>query len=170
MALLEIRYYPDPVLRIEAAEVTQFNESLANTVSDMAETMYAASGIGLAAPQVGISQRILVLDISESRDQLLPFINPVITTHSGRTSYEEGCLSIPDYRETIKRHAEVTVEYKNVLGETQTIEADGLFAICLQHEIDHLNGVLIVDHLSRLKREFFRKWWAKRSQSELVNS
>lgn len=161
MSVLDIRIYPDPVLKQQAAPVTEFDSKLERLLRDMADTMYDADGIGLAAPQVGILQQIAVIDVSEKRDQVLHFINPVITERSGETPSEEGCLSIPEYRDTISRNTNITVQAVDPSGTAFELKADGLLAICLQHEIDHLNGVLFVDHLSRLKREFFKRWLKK---------
>ena len=166
MAILDIRKYPDPVLKQEASSVPAIDATVRKLLEDMAETMYAADGIGLAAPQVGISQRIAVVDVSEARNELMVFINPEITARAGKTPSEEGCLSIPDFRDTITRSETVTVNSLNAKGEEQVLEAGGLLAICLQHEIDHLDGILFVDHLSRLKREFFKRWLKKRQESE----
>jgi peptide deformylase len=164
MTILDIRLFPDPVLREVATEVKGFDPELDKLVMDMAETMYTASGIGLAAPQIGVAKRVVVVDTSDTRDQLLVFINPTIELKNGRVSSEEGCLSIPDYRESVRRSARITVEYQDLSGAFHKLEAGDLLAICLQHEIDHLNGILFIDHLSRLKREFFRKWLAKQDR------
>lgn len=162
MALLPIRKYPDEVLRVECAPVEAFDSELKALVENMLETMYEAQGIGLAAPQIGVTQRLTVIDVSADEPDPLVFVNPVITAQEGKVSSEEGCLSIPEYRETVKRNESVVVDAFDEKGEPFTVEADGLLAICLQHEIDHLNGVLFVDHLSRLKRELFKKWFKKR--------
>ncbi|NBW40394.1 peptide deformylase [bacterium] len=162
MAKREIRIYPDDVLRQETIHVTEFAKGLHTLLDDMKETMYSAHGIGLAAPQIGELLRVTVIDVSEDGDDPLEFINPIITTKDGTVPSEEGCLSIPDFRETITRAECVTVDAQNRHGESFQVEADGLLAICLQHEIDHLDGVLFIDHLSRLKREIFKKKWGKR--------
>lgn len=163
MALLKIRHYPDPVLKKVAAPVTEFDESLRQLANDMAETMYAAPGVGLAAPQVGISKRLTVIDCS-ARDedaQLLVMVNPEIIDQEGEACEEEGCLSVPEYYARVNRSAKVKVRYQDLDERTHIIEAEGLTAIACQHEIDHLDGILFVDHLSPLKRSIFRKKWKK---------
>ena len=163
MATLPIRIYPDPVLRVPGEEVETFDASLKTFLDSMAETMYAANGVGLAAPQVGVSKRITVIDVGpEDAPERIDLVNPRIIRREGKTSFEEGCLSIPGYRDTVSRSTRVIVEAKNATGELFEIDADGLKAICLQHEIDHLDGVLFVDHLSRLKREIFKRWLKRR--------
>jgi peptide deformylase len=127
----------------------------------MAETMVAANGVGLAAPKIGVQTRVAVIDVSEEQDQRIELINPEIVQRVGSVASEEGCLSIPRYRDTISRNAAVTVKAQNRRGDWFEIEGEGLLSMCLQHEIDHLNGVLFVDHLSRIKREFFRRWLKK---------
>lgn len=166
MAILDIRKYPDPVLKTLAEPVPAIDAVVRKLLDDMTETMYAADGVGLAAPQVGILRRVVVIDVSENRKEVLHLINPEIISSSGEVPSEEGCLSIPDFRETLKRNEFVTAQALNAKGEKIEIQADGLLAICLQHEIDHLNGVLFVDRLSRLKREMFKRWHKKRSERE----
>ncbi|MCB0353476.1 MAG: peptide deformylase [Bdellovibrionales bacterium] len=166
MAKLPVRKFPDPVLREKCGPVETFDSELFQLLDDMAETMYAENGIGLAAPQVGVSQQITVIDVGEENPNLLEFINPQIVARDGNTPSEEGCLSIPEYRDTIKRSERVTVRALDRTGSTFEVEADDLFAICLQHEIDHLNGVLFIDHLSPLKRALFKKWLKKRGPYE----
>lgn len=166
MALLEILIYPDPRLRQKCAAVEQITDEIREILSSMAETMYAAPGIGLAASQIGIMQRMIVVDVRERDDDsenepppgrtLHKIINPVILSREGESQGEEGCLSLPDIKETIKRSDRIVVEGLNEHGEKLHIEADGLLAVCLQHEIDHLDGVLFIDHLSRLKRELLK--------------
>lgn len=163
MALLDIKILPDPVLREVAEEITVFDKDLEKLAGDMFDTMYAAKGIGLAAPQIGLSRQLIVIDISEDGNERLALVNPKITAQSGSVSSEEGCLSIPDYRDTIKRSKQITVTGHDIGGSPVEITAEGLLAICLQHEIDHLNGVLFVDHLSRLKRELFKRWLKKQT-------
>jgi peptide deformylase len=163
MALLKIRHYPDPVLKKVAAPVTEFDESLRQLANDMAETMYAAPGVGLAAPQVGISKRLAVIDCS-TRDeaaQLLVMVNPEIIAEEGECFEEEGCLSVPEFYARVNRSAVVTVRFQDLDAQTHVIETGGLTAIACQHEIDHLDGILFVDHLSPLKRSMFRKKWKK---------
>ncbi len=163
MALLKIRHYPDPVLKKVATPVTEFNESLRQLAHDMTETMYAAPGIGLAAPQIGISKRLTVIDCS-SRDeeaQLLVLINPEIIDREGESCEEEGCLSVPEYYAKVNRSESVKVRFQDLDEQTHVITAGGLAAIACQHEIDHLDGILFIDHLSPLKRSIFRKKWKK---------
>ena len=166
MTLLDIRIYPDPVLKHRAVEVTKVDSSVKRLLADMVETMYAANGVGLAAPQVGVSQRIAVVDVSENGDAPMHFVNPEIITSEGEASGEEGCLSIPEYRDSVTRNTKITVRALDIEGRPFEIVAEGLLAVCLQHEIDHLDGVLFIDRLSRLKREMFKKWYAKRQVKE----
>ena len=163
MAIRRMRIYGDPVLRQKAAPVTEFDDSLREFVADLYETMVAYDGMGLAAPQVGVSQRVFVVEVpvGESGTERITAVNPEILDRSGKDGMEEGCLSIPDYYETVERPARVKVAYQDRNGVPQEIEADGLLATCLQHEIDHINGVLFVDHLSRLKRERVMKKFQK---------
>src|SRR5919109_4070605 len=151
--------YPDPVLKRKSAPVTVINDTIRELVRDMAETMYDAQGVGLAAPQIGISQRVIVIDVSQKdeRPELLVCINPVIIHSEGESFEEEGCLSVPKYAANVHRHARVVARALNLDGEEVTFNADGLLAIAFQHEIDHLDGILFVDHLSPLKKEMFRK-------------
>ena len=157
MAILDILTYPNPRLREVAKPVTVFDKALAKLADDMAETMYEAPGIGLASIQVGAPKRVVVIDVSPDRDQLLVLVNPEITAKQGITESEEGCLSVPDTFALIERAEHVTVTAQNVKGEPLEFEADELLAICIQHEIDHLNGVVFVDYLSRLKQGRIRK-------------
>jgi peptide deformylase len=164
MATLQIKIYPDPILKQVAVEENSFDAKLHKLLDDMKDTMYAEDGIGLAAPQIGVSRRIAVIDVSPDRNEPLELVNPEILTQEGKTSSEEGCLSIPDFRESITRFTNITVSAQDRHGKTFEIAADGILAICMQHEIDHLDGVLFVDHLSRLKRELFRRWHKKHLQ------
>lgn len=166
MAILEIRIFPDPVLKEVSQEVSSFDSKLKKLLDDMYQTMLDANGIGLAAPQVGVSHQIAVIDVSEERNNKLEVINPKIVWKDGDTPSEEGCLSIPEYRDTIRRSKEIIVEAYDRDGKEFELKADGLLAICLQHEIDHLNGILFTDRLSRLKRELFKRWYSKRYTSE----
>ncbi len=147
--------YPEPVLAQRGAEVTVFDANLKKLVDEMFESMYAAQGIGLAAPQIAISQRITVIDVSFKKDpaQKIALINPKIISAEGRQVEEEGCLSLPDIREKVARAAKVKVQAQDVDGTWFLVEGDELLARCLQHEIDHLDGVLFIDRISRLKRE-----------------
>ena len=168
MALLDILIYPDPRLRQKCEPVDKITTETKKILQDMAQTMYAAPGIGLAASQVGVMQRMIVVDIRDRDEEepvekrppsgstLYKIINPVITARDGKCEGEEGCLSLPDLKETIKRSARVTVEGLDENGAPIKIEAGGLLAVCLQHEVDHLDGVLFIDHLSRLKRELLK--------------
>ena len=158
MAVLEILEFPDPRLRTEAGTVAEVTDATRTLIADMFETMYQAPGIGLAATQVNVHQRILVIDISEERDEPMVFINPEITVLDPEEGeYDEGCLSVPGFYETVRRPLKVEVTALDRTGESFTQELDGLLAICLQHEIDHLNGKLFVDYLSPLKRQRIRK-------------
>ncbi|WP_395666491.1 peptide deformylase [Methylocella sp.] len=158
MSLRPILIIPDPRLRMVAKPVVAVDAAVRALMDDMLETMYDAPGIGLAAPQIGVDSRVIVVDVAKRRDdsaraEPLSLANPEILWASEETSlYEEGCLSIPDYYEEVTRPAAVRVGYLDVDGRRREIEADGLLATCLQHEIDHLNGVLFIDHISRLKR------------------
>lgn len=155
----EILVYPDPVLKQKAKPVAQVDDSVRELVRDMVETMYSADGVGLAAPQVGVLKRIIVIDPAPGtkESKLYVFINPEIVSADGRTKYTEGCLSIPGESEEIERFEKLTVRALDEQGETFEVEAEGLLAIALQHEIDHLDGVLFVDRLSSLKRGLIRK-------------
>jgi len=166
MAILPVRKYPDPVLKEPGELVKDFNSDLHKLLDDMAETMYYESGIGLAAPQVGVTQRITVIDVSPDEDQIIELINPEITARAGKIDSEEGCLSIPEFRDKVTRNETVTVSALDRNGESFELEAEGLLAICLQHEIDHLDGILFIDRLSRLKRELFKRWLKKRGPFE----
>jgi len=150
--ILPILEYPDPRLKKLAAPVTAFGPEVGRLVRDMAETMYAAPGIGLAATQVDVHRRVIVIDISETRDELRVFINPEILSAEGEAECEEGCLSVPGYYDKVTRAASVRVRAQNERGEPFELEAEGLLAVCVQHEMDHLLGKVFVDYLSPLKR------------------
>jgi len=168
MALLEIRKFPAPVLKRKAEPVSAFDEDLQKLIDDMVETMYAAPGVGLAAPQVGVSKRLAVVDIS-SRDEkhpLIVLINPCIVRTDGEIEFEEGCLSIPEYTAKVKRSENLVVRAHDRAGSKVEIEAGGLLAIALQHEIDHLDGLLLIDRISPIKREFFKKRFKKVQKTE----
>ncbi|MDR2245022.1 MAG: peptide deformylase [Burkholderiales bacterium] len=152
MALLPVLEYPDPRLRTVAAPVTEITPEIRQLIRDMAETMYAAPGIGLAATQVDFHSQIIVIDTSETKDALLVLINPEIIEHSGEIYGDEGCLSVPGYYDEIKRAETITVRAMNEDGQSYEFDADGLLAVCIQHEIDHLHGKVFVDYLSLLKR------------------
>lgn len=164
MSLREIKKYPERVLKEKAAPVEAIDSDILKLIDDMTETMYAAPGIGLAAPQVGISKRVIVIDIShcsEEETPLIALINPEIIYAEGEITGEEGCLSLPGYTADIARSEKVTVLGLDRKGISVKIEAEGLLAISLQHEIDHLNGILIIDRISSLRREFFKKRFKK---------
>lgn len=153
MALLPILRYPDPRLRKIAKPVTRFDERLKTFVADMAETMYDANGVGLAATQVDMHERVITIDVSDTRDELRVFINPRIVSASPlRRVAEEGCLSVPGVYDEVERPEAVTVEAEDAAGNTFRIEAEGLLAVCIQHEMDHLTGKVFVDYLSMLKQ------------------
>ena len=156
MALREILIVPDPRLKQVSQTVEAVDDALRALMDDMLETMYAAPGIGLAAIQIGVPKRVIVMDISNKDEEKAPrfFVNPEILWASEETApYEEGCLSIPEIYDEVERPARVKLRYMNYQGETIEEDAEGLFAVCIQHEMDHLEGVLFIDHLSRLKRE-----------------
>ena len=154
--LLEILRYPDPRLHTVAKPVAHVNHVIRRLVSDMAETMYSAPGIGLAAPQVDVHKQIIVIDTSDTRDRLLTFINPEIIAHSGLQLCEEGCLSVPGVFDIVERAETVTVRALDREGKPFSLEASGLLAVCVQHEIDHLKGKVFVEYLSRLKQTRIR--------------
>jgi peptide deformylase len=174
---LPILTYPEPILSKVATPVTDFGPDLAKLVKDMLFTMYNAPGIGLAAPQVGVGHRIFVLDVDYDREVVtnsagedeirlsgfrpMVFINPVITGTSGTTTYEEGCLSVPGVYEEVKRHKSVHVKYQDLKGEFHELEADDMLAICIQHENDHLDGIVFIERLSNLKKNFYKKKMVK---------
>lgn len=152
MPILRILQYPDDRLHTVAAPVLQINNNTRTLIKDMAETMYAAPGIGLAATQVDVHQRIIVIDVSETHDQLLVFINPEIIAGNGLSDYEEGCLSVPDVYGKVSRAESITVKALGADGKTFTMDASGLLAVCIQHEMDHLQGKVFVEYWSRLKQ------------------
>jgi peptide deformylase len=157
MAILEILHYPDPRLRNRALPVDRVDDELRRLLDDMLETMYAAPGIGLAAVQVNVPKRVVAIDISQQGDAPLCLVNPEILELSGNIETEEGCLSVPDIYETVARADHIRARALNRDGQPFEFEADGLLAVCVQHEIDHLDGKLFVDHLSQLKRQRIRK-------------
>jgi peptide deformylase len=161
MALLPILRFPDERLRTVAKPVTVFDAALRQLVADMAETMYEAPGIGLAATQVNVHQRVIVIDVSEDQKGLQAFINPVIESVSGMQTYEEGCLSVPGVYDKVDRPSDVRVRYQDLDGKEHVLETGELLAICIQHEIDHLNGKVFVDHLSQLKQTRIKNKLAK---------
>ena len=168
MAVLEILKYPHPVLKKRSEAVTQIDEGVRKLIDDMRETMYGASGVGLAACQVGVSRRVVVLDVSPMDPQhtFFALINPEIISEEGEVDHEEGCLSVPDYLEKVKRKEKVCVRGMSPEGLEMEIRGDGILAIALQHEIDHINGILILDRVSRLKREIYRNKLKKEKRKE----
>ncbi|MFT3735557.1 MAG: peptide deformylase [Rhodocyclaceae bacterium] len=164
MALLPILHFPDPRLHKIAAPVKQVDSRIRQLVADMAETMYAAPGIGLAATQVDVHERVLVIDASEDKSGLRAFINPEIIERSGEQICEEGCLSVPGIYEKVSRSGWIRVRALNEKGETFELEAEGLMAVCIQHEIDHLDGKVFVEHLSTLKQNRIKNKLAKRAR------
>ncbi len=152
MALLTILEYPDARLKRIAAPVTEFTPAIKKLVDDMAHTMYDAPGIGLAATQVDVHKRVIVIDTSETKNDLKVFINPEIIVADGEIVGEEGCLSVPEYYESVRRAAHVVVRAQDATGETFELEATELLAVCIQHEMDHLKGIVFVEHLSQLKQ------------------
>jgi len=164
MTIMHILQLPDPVLRSRSEPVERVDSDLDKLIADMLETMYDAPGIGLAGIQVGVPRRLLVIDVSKEEDEHHPqiFINPeILSSSDDRSTYEEGCLSIPDYYAEVERPARVTVKHLDREGKERTVEAEGLLATCLQHEIDHLNGVLFIDYISKLKRDMVIKKFTK---------
>ena len=157
MAILEILHFPDPRLRKKAIPVDEVNDQVRQTVKDMLETMYEAPGIGLAATQVNIQQQIIVMDVTDEKSAPLCLINPEIISKNGEEEMQEGCLSVPGVFENVQRAEKITVRALNQQGAEFTLEADGLLAVCIQHEMDHLDGKLFVDYLSPLKMQRIKK-------------
>jgi len=166
MARLNVLHYPDSRLRKPALPVETVDASIRNLVADMLETMYAAPGIGLAATQVNVQKRVVVMDLSEDKNQPRVFINPTVLEREGESEHEEGCLSVPGFYETVRRAERVRVSALDLDGEPFELEALGLLAVCIQHEIDHLDGKLFVDYLSTLKRDRIRKKLEKQARHE----
>jgi len=181
MALLEVKVIPEPILRVATSNVETFDSKLHTFLDNMYETMVASNGIGLAAPQVGVAQRVAIMDLSlegvpqpkitslsdkapESHihQQRLEMINAKVIAKGPAVTSDEGCLSIPDYRDSIKRAGTVTISSYDRYGNLFELEAEEITAFCIQHELDHLDGILFVDHLSRLKKQLFRKWCSKK--------
>ncbi len=167
MALLKIVHYPDPRLYKVAQPIATVDDNIKALIADMAETMYAAPGIGLAATQVDRHVRLILVDISESKNDLKVFINPEILEASGQSEHEEGCLSVPGIYDTVTRPERIRVRALNSLGQAFELEADDLLAVCIQHEIDHLNGKVFVEYLSRLKQERILKKIKKQSREAM---
>jgi peptide deformylase len=168
MSKLTILEYPDPRLRNKAQPVAVFDAALHRLIDDMLETMYAAPGIGLAATQVNVHKQLLVLDVSEEKNAPLVLINPKILVHAGSQTYQEGCLSVPGIYADVERADRISVEALDRDGRTLKFDADGLLAVCIQHEMDHLIGKLFVDYLSPLKRELVRRKLEKQRRAQAV--
>ena len=171
MAIFEIYTFPDPILRKNTEAVTVFDQELDATAKSMLETMYVSSGIGLAAIQAGILKKLIVVDLKSGEEEIRlrephVFINPKIVERSGTTVSEEGCLSVIEFRGEIQRAEKITIEYQDLTGKVQKMEAEEMMAICLQHEIDHLNGVLFIDHLPLLKQKMIKKRLTKLAKAE----
>jgi len=172
MALLKILHYPEPLLKQKSQPVTEFDAELRQLAEDMAETMYDAPGVGLAAPQVGMLKRLIIMDCSTGEEpaDLIAAVNPEIIASEGESLEEEGCLSVPGFWASVKRAEKVTMRYQDVEGTVHQRTAEGLLGICMQHEIDHLEGILFVDRLSPLKRSLFKKKYLKMlKERELEN-
>ncbi len=166
MALREILTYPDKRLRQLAQPVTKFDKKLSTLVGDMTQTMYTADGIGLAAVQIDVAQRVVVMDLSEEKNQPQVFINPVLSNLSGSVETQEGCLSVPEIYADVTRAESVTINAQDVKGDSFEIQADEILSICIQHEVDHLDGKVFVDYLSRLKRDRIRKKLLKEARQK----
>ena len=164
MTIREILQFPDERLHTVAKPVKHFDAALRQLVQDMAETMYAAPGIGLAATQIDVHQEVITIDISETRDQLVVLVNPEIIERDGKQDCEEGCLSVPGVYEKVRRAQKVKVRARDTTGSTFVLEAEGLLAVCVQHEMDHLLGKVFVEYLSRLKQSRLRSRIAKREK------
>jgi len=167
MAILQILQYPDERLHTLAKKVDQVNDNTRKLIKDMAETMYVAPGVGLAATQVDVHRQIIVLDVSDTHDELKVFINPELLSCSGEVIGEEGCLSVPGIYENVKRSEKVTVRALNEKGESFTLAAEGFLAVCIQHEMDHLRGKVFVEYLSQLKQTRLRAKLKKRRREVL---
>lgn len=167
MSIMEILHFPDDRLRTQAKKVEQVTEQHKKLADDMLETMYAAPGIGLAATQVNVHERVIVVDISEDKSQPIILINPEIMEKQGSEIMEEGCLSVPEIYAEVERAEQIKLEYLNLQGETVEMNAEGILAVCIQHEIDHLDGKLFVDYLSKLKRDRIRKKLEKLKKSKM---
>ena len=170
MTIKPLIILPDPLLRQVSTPIEQVDADVKRLADDMLETMYDAPGIGLAAIQIGVAKRMLVLDVAKEGEEKNPqvIINPeILTTSEDVSTYEEGCLSIPDYYAEVERPASLKVRYIDINGKEQITDADGIFATCLQHEMDHLNGVLFIDHISRLKRDMVIKKFTKLARARV---
>ena len=169
MAKLRILEFPDPRLRTKATPVAEVNDEIRTLIDDLFETMYDAPGIGLAATQVNVHQRIVVIDVSEEKNEPLVLINPEYDVLEGEQEFDEGCLSVPGYYETVTRAEKIRLKALNREGEPYEMVCEGLLSVCVQHELDHLDGKLFVDHISKLKRERIRKKLVK-EQKERVKA
>jgi len=167
MAILPIIHYPDERLHTLAKPVPVVDEQIRQLVADMAETMYAAPGVGLAATQVDVHLQVIVIDISENHRELFALINPVIVKFEGRAVHDEGCLSVPGIYEPVSRAARITVNYLNLDGKEVSLEADGMLAVCIQHEMDHLQGKVFVEYLSQLKQSRIKQKLKKRARETM---
>ena len=167
MAILEVLHFPDERLRNKALPVDLITDDIKKIATDMLETMYSESGIGLAAIQVNIQKRIVVIDLSEEKNEPLILINPEITKLEGKETMREGCLSVPEYYDVVERAETIEFSYKTLENELVTTKADGLLAVCVQHEIDHLDGKLFIDYLSPLKRQRLKKKIEKLERQEI---
>ncbi len=167
MAKLKVLHFPDARLRKKAVEVKQLGENIRNLAQDMLDTMYSEGGIGLAATQINVQKRVVVIDISEQKNEPIYLINPEIIESEGIEESQEGCLSVPGYFDLVQRAEKITFCYQNLQGEQLTINADGLLAICVQHEVDHLDGKLFIDYLSPLKRQRLRKKMEKQEKLQV---
>jgi len=167
MAKLEVLHFPDARLRKKAIEVEQLDENIRNLAQDMLDTMYSEGGIGLAATQVNVRKRVVVIDISEQKNEPIYLINPEIIKSEGIEESQEGCLSVPGYFDLVQRAEKISFCYQNLQAEQLTIDADGLLAICVQHEVDHLDGKLFIDYLSPLKRQRLRKKMEKQEKLQV---
>lgn len=166
MARLPVLHYPDPRLRQQALPVAAIDDRVHTLARDMLETMYAEGGIGLAATQVGVRQRLVVMDLSEQRDEPLVLVNPEVLATAGTEEMQEGCLSVPGFYDTVRRAESIRFRYQNLEGEVIEGDTDGLFAVCFQHELDHLDGKLFIDYLSPLKRQRIKKKLEKQEKQQ----
>lgn len=172
MAIFNILKYPDPVLKKKAEPVPEITGDIQRLIDDMVETMYAAPGVGLAAPQIGRSVRVIVIDVSSKEEGkgcgLISLINPDIIEHSGDIAWEEGCLSVPDYTADVRRFERVVVKGLNRNGREEIVVGEGLLSIALQHEIDHINGILFIDRLGPIRRDLIKRKLRKQARIEAI--
>ena len=168
MAKLDVLHFPNPRLRKKGRPVTEIDDSIRKLAEDMLETMYAENGIGLAATQVDVQQRVVVIDLSEERNQPMILVNPEIISQEGTETMQEGCLSVPGFFDEVQRAESIRMQYLDLNGEKIEMETGGLLAVCIQHEIDHLNGKLFIDYLSPLKRQRLRKKLEKQEKLQAL--